>query len=199
LEKLFRKNLGKFFIKERRLMMHEEWVVLLEFPMYEISNFGNIINRATGRLVAKSTTRQNVVKVALINGRGRFTRSVAVMVGHIFVPNHSDLFNTIIHLDGDLSNCEATNLMWRPRWFTYQYHRQFTAQREICIDDLGLMGPIYEKATNLQYANVYEAAISNGLLIRDIFHRTNDPDIHNKQVWPTRQIFEFEDQRGLDF
>lgn len=174
--------------------MDEEWVVLFEFPMYEISNLGNVANRKTGKPVAKSLTRQNLVKVALINERGRFTRSVASMVARIFVSGYNDLFNTIIHLDGDLSNCEATNLMWRPRWFTYQYHRQFTAQRDICIDDLGQMGPIYEQAANMRYANVFEAAVTNGLLIRDIFHRTNDP--YNRQVWPTRQVFEFEDQRA---
>lgn len=35
------------------------------------------------------------------------------------------MYNAIIHLDGNRSNCEATNLMWRPRWYAIRYHRMF--------------------------------------------------------------------------
>lgn len=176
--------------------MYEEWVTLIEFPMYQISNLGQIKNKKSDKLVALSTTRQNVVKVALVSDHGRFTRSVAVLVAHIFVHGYNDIFNTPIHLDGDLSNCEATNLMWRPRWFAYQYHRQFTHNLEL-MDVIGQAGPVIETATSMAYYNVLEAATTNGLLMQEINYKSAlvTPDILEKKVWPTGQIFEFGNRR----
>jgi hypothetical protein len=172
--------------------LDEEWVTIYDFPKYEISNLGNVSNRRSGKLVAKSVTHQQVVKVALINERGRFTRSVSVLVANVFVYGRTDIFNTPIHLDGDLKNCEATNLAWRPRWFAYQYHQQLSNRRTRLVDEFSQFGPLYEPSTHMRYDNVLEAAIMNGLLIKDIVYRTNDP-LH-KRVQPTGQVFEFENQ-----
>ena len=174
--------------------MDEEWVTIFEFPMYQVSNLGNIINRNTGKYVSTSLTRQKIVKVALINERGRFTRSVALLVANVFVYGRTDILNTPIHLDGNLINCEATNLHWRPRWFAYNYHRQFIKNKDSMIDYISELGPVYEFNTNMQYKNIEEAAMQNGLLIKEIFQRSNSDG--NKKVWPTGQIFEFEDQRS---
>lgn len=169
--------------------MFEEWVTLLNFPMYQISNFGNLINRNTGKNVAISYNKQNIAKVALVNDNGRHTRSVAVLVANIFVYGQNDIFDTVIHLDGNLKNCEASNLMWRPRWFAYQYHRQFTHHKEMCLDILGQAGPVIEEATNTMYYNVYEVCTSNGLLIKEVNYKTNLTNELEKKVWPTGQIF----------
>lgn len=177
--------------------MDEEWVVIYDFPNYMISSLGNVSNRVTGRLVSTSCNRQQLVKVALTNERGRFTRSVALLVANVFVYGRTDLFDTPIHLDGDVKNCEATNLAWRPRWFAYQYHQQFSRHKTRLVSDLSQLGPIYERSSHMRYTNVAEAAMMNGLLIRDIFYRTNDP--FDKKVQPTGQVFEFEDQRGTGF
>jgi hypothetical protein len=172
--------------------MYEEWVTLLEFPMYQVNNLGHIKNKKVDRFVATSLTRQNVVKVALVNERGRFTRSVAVLVAHIFVHGYNDIFNTPIHLDGDLTNCEATNLLWRPRWFAYQYHRQFTHNQEV-MGLIGQAGPIIESATSMAYYNIFEVATTNGLLMQEINYKAGlqAVDELEKKVWPTGQIFEF--------
>lgn len=171
--------------------MFEEWVTLLDFPLYQISNTGDVINKETGRYLAKSITKQNIVKVALINSRGRFTRSVALLVANVFVAGKNDLFDTPIHLDGDLHNCEATNLMWRPRWFAYQYHRQFTHHKEFCLETIGRAGPIIEPQTNTIYETVYDAAVSNGLLITEVNYRSGLTNYLEKRVWPTHQVFDF--------
>jgi hypothetical protein len=171
--------------------MHEEWVTLLDFPLYKISNYGNVINKKTGKEVLKSKTRQNIVKISLVNSSGRHTRSVALLVAHIFNPGYNDLFDTLIHLDGNLENCESTNLVWRPRWFAYQYHRQFTYNASSCIYGVGLTGPIIEPITNTLYANVNEAAIANGLLIKELAFKAGVNDMYDKKMWPTGQMFEY--------
>lgn len=171
--------------------MFEEWVTLLDFPMYQINNMGDIVNQQTGKQLSKSITKQNIVKVSLINNQGRFTRSVALLVASIFVAGRNDIFNTPIHLDGDLFNCEASNLMWRPRWFAYQYHRQFTHNRDICIELFGQAGPLIESLTNTFYFNVYEACITNGLLMEEVNYKSGLTNPLEKKVWPTNQIFDF--------
>lgn len=173
--------------------MFEEWVTILEFPAYKISNFGNVMNQETQRPVACSLTKQGVVKVALTNPVGRFTRSVAVLVAHIFVHGYNDIFNTLIHLDGDLKNCEASNLMWRPRWFAYQYHRQFTHHYVACVEIMGQAGPVFEINCNTVYNNVLDAAMFNGLLIRELTFKIWEQNLETKAVWPTGQIFSFMD------
>jgi hypothetical protein len=181
------------FTSTKGAEMDEEWVTIFEFPMYQVSSLGNVINRNTGRRVSTSLTRQKIVKVALINERGRYTRSVALLVANIFVYGRTDILNTPIHLDGDLQNCEATNLAWRPRWFAYNYHRQFLKNKDSTIDYISELGPVYETNTNMHYKNIAEAAMLNGLLIKEIFQSSNNTG--SKRVWPTGQIFEFEDQR----
>jgi hypothetical protein len=170
--------------------MTEEWVTLIEFPMYQINTSGEILNRKNNRRLASSINGHGIVKVGLFRDGKQHTRSVASLVANIFVYGRNENFNTVTHLDGDLSNCHVDNLMWRPKWFTYVYHRQFSdpAQREICIDQLGLIGPVYDIRDNTYYENILAAAMTNGLLIRDIFYRTTDLN-NNNQVWPTGQEF----------
>jgi hypothetical protein len=170
--------------------MSEEWVTLIDFPMYHINMSGEIVNRRNNRQLAPSVNGHGVVKVGLFRDGKQYTRSVATLVASIFVSGRNENFNTVIHLDGDLSNCHVDNLMWRPKWFTYVYHRQFSDpnQREVCLHQLGLIGPIYDIRDNTYYENILDAAMTNGLLIRDVFARTMDVN-NNNQVWPTGQEF----------
>lgn len=170
--------------------MSEEWVTIIEFPLYEINTTGEVVNRRNGRRMSTSFNQHGVMKTHLFRDGKQYTRSVAILVATIFVDGRNDIFDTVIHLDGDLSNCHCDNLMWRPKWFTYVYHRQFSdpAQRRVCVDELGLIGPIYDTQDGTYYQNILEAAVTNGLLIRDIFARTMDRNNDN-HVWPTQQSF----------
>jgi hypothetical protein len=172
--------------------LDEEWVVLLDFPIYEISSLGSIRNRNTGKLVSTSLTKQNVVKAYLVRDGKQYTRALGVLVATVFVHGYNDLFNTVTHLNGDLSDCSAMNLAWRPRWFAYQYHRQFhnPEQHDVCFGNLGLYGPIYELNTNVCYPTIADACVTNGLLIREVFARINDN--YNDGVYPGGYRFSFD-------
>jgi hypothetical protein len=191
--KVFRINLGNVLQRIWRLFMLEEWVTILEFPAYKISNYGNIVNQLTHRPIALSVSNRGILKVSLHNNVGRFTRSVAILVSRVFVTGYNDIFNTLIHLDGNHQNCEASNLMWRPRWFAYQYHRQFTHHKEDCIELLGRAGPVIEPHRNLMYRDILEVAVVNGLLIRELTYKTWLQDEDGQGVWPTGQVFNFMD------
>ncbi len=161
--------------------MELEWKPIQEFPNYLISNYGDIVNAHSGRWMAQSKTLQGVPKVGLIKGTRQYTRSVSVLVAETFVRGRDTLCDTPIRLDGDRTNNRADNLVWRPRWFAWEYTHQFSS-----IDQNAHIGPIRDPETGRRYLDVYEAAIINGLLFKDIRRSivVGDP------CFPTYQRFE---------
>jgi len=107
--------------------MRVQWHELEEFPDYAVSEQGDIANIKTGIPRKLSINGQGIVKITLYDTRKQLvTRSVARMVAEAFVPKpDQEIFDTPIHMDGELTNCRADNLVWRPRWFAIKYHRQF--------------------------------------------------------------------------
>lgn len=108
-------------------MNDEEWTIFNDFPKYEVSNAGVIINRYTEKEVRHSLTQAGQVKVGLVDTSGK-QRTVLVknLVARGFVEGRDEIFNTVISLDGDQTNVHYTNLVWRPRWFALQWARQQT-------------------------------------------------------------------------
>lgn len=145
--------------------MREKWHELDEFPDYAISSLGHIHNIKTGMPRRTSINQQGIVKISLYkNGSELITRSVAVMVAEAFCEGQTEFFNTPIHLDGDRENCRADNLMWRPRWFAVQYHRQFESpefhKSDVHIEDL---------ESGKEYYSVKEACMDLGLYYNDVY------------------------------
>lgn len=166
--------------------MFEEWVQIDDFEDYAVSDYGNIKNLKTNKLVALSHTKQGAIKVGIVAHGKQYTRSVKVLVATIFVEKTDDAFDTPIHLDGDQDNCVASNLMWRTRGFAWQYHHQFNK-----IEFYEGIGPIVDRHDNTVYQNVAEAAITNGLLMHDIYIKAHYSD-RRAHVYPTWQVFEYQ-------
>lgn len=145
--------------------MSTRWHELEEFPDYAVSSLGEVFNIKTGMPRKLSINQHGIVKVSMYkNRRELITRSVAVMVADAFVEGRTDLFNTPIHLDGDRENCRADNLMWRPRWFAVQYHRQFES------DVFHKMNVhIVDVDTGKEYYSVKEVCMDLGLYYNDVY------------------------------
>lgn len=164
--------------------MDLEWASIEDFPNYVVSNYGDVMNEHTQRILSQSRTTQGARKVSLIGqDEQAHTRSVKVLVAREFVDGRTILFDTPIHLDADQDNCRADNLLWRPRWFALKYTRQFEDMRENYINR-----PILDVETREVYTNVFAAAVAHGLLMRDIFRTVHSLDAG---VFPTWQTFEF--------
>lgn len=160
--------------------MPERWAELDEFPDYAISDLGNVANIKTGMPRRTSINQQGIVKISMYKGRELCTRSVAPMVAEHFVEGETPLFNTPIHLDGDRLNCAASNLMWRPRWFAVQYHRQFD------IDEFHAMDVhIEEFETGKEFYSVKDACIHFGLHYNDVYRSY----VHGVRTPLTQQEF----------
>ena len=102
------------------------------------------------------------------------------MVADAFVDGKTDLFNTPIHLDGDRENCSAENLMWRPRWFAVQFHRQFQSP-----EFYNESPRIFNVDTGEEYDSVRECCIDQGLYYNDVYRSY----IHGTRIPLTRQEF----------
>lgn len=162
--------------------MVEEWVIISEFPKYEISTFGRLRRAKSGRLLAVYPNQYGVVCVGLMkDNHTQFHRSVPLLVARTFIPQPSKPFDTPINLDGNRYNNRVDNLMWRPRKFAIQYNRQFNDPYMNPIDV-----PIRDVNTGKEYPNSYVCATTLGLLERDVVLSI----MNHTYTWPTYQIFE---------
>lgn len=166
--------------------MVEEWATVRDFPRYNVSSCGRIENSATGRIMRLSTTSDGTLKVGLVSDATKTkqtTRSVKVLVAQAFVPGENDISNTVVLLDGDPENVHVDNLVWRPRWFAHQYARQFNEIGEWYTNRM-----VLDNETGEHYADIVEAAITNGILFSDILHSIVDPGV---TCYPTKQTFRY--------
>lgn len=150
-----------------------------DFPGYSVSRYGNIRNDDTGRVLVLTRNQHGIIQVGLMRHGIQYKRSVAVLVAHAFLdPPALEAFDTPIHLDGDKSNCNYGNLMWRPRWFAVKYHRQF---------DLDPVIPhrVIELTSKMKFRTSRRAATLFGILEEEIL----DSARHRTFVWPTYQQF----------
>jgi hypothetical protein len=139
---------------------------------YLIFPSGIVKNRSTGRELRHSHTLQGAIKVSIKGDEGRLrTYSVKRLVAESFLPPitdmidvaEPDLWNTPIQLDGNQDNVHVFNLAWRPRNFAHRYSRQF-------LNDYGYYHQegVLNVSRELAYENIYDAAITDGVLMSDI-------------------------------
>jgi hypothetical protein len=164
--------------------MTEVWAPALEFPDYSVSNHGRVRKDNTGRMLTQFTNRQGVLYVSPFLNKVQCSRSVRRLVAECFLesPRNSS-FDTPINVDGDVTNNRADNLMWRPRWFSIKYMRQF---RE---DPKGRNLLVYDTETG-EEMTCWAAALRYGLLWREVYWRASTQIEEQKAVWPTGQIFQ---------
>ena len=97
------------------------------YPGYGVSADGEVINLETNRVLEHHRTRTGHIFVSLRYAPGkRRARSLGRIVAECYIDPPKDIRdNTIIHLDYDIENNRADNLLWRNRWFAAQYHKQY--------------------------------------------------------------------------
>lgn len=157
-----------------------QWLTIIEFPNYSVSEDGQIRNDREDRLMSISPNTRGIATVGLADRGKTCRRSVSVLVAEAFITTARSLeFNTPIHLDGDKLNCRVDNLAWRPRWFALEYVQQFKTGPN------GYSCEIQEIKTEEVFANSWHAAIKYGLLEREIVFSI----LRQTYVIPTFQRF----------
>lgn len=155
----------------------EIWAEIDGFPEYEVSSLGKIWNRKLDKRMATSLTRDGDVKISLQSPEGRRTVSVKYLVANAFVMKPSPVFNAVINLDGDPSNISAMNLEWRPKWFAWQYARQFNTTDRDYFENISVMNEL----TGARYPSIYECCRTEGILFKDVWRSVCE----GTRVFPT--------------
>jgi hypothetical protein len=185
---IFKKFFKKFFVPNtlfhERCKMSELWAPIEEFPLYSVSNFGKVVNSETNRIMRFSYTRTGDAKIALTGGSERHTRLVRVVVARAFVERMNEMHNTVVLLDNDRCNLNASNLIWRPRYYAWEYSAQFRG-----TFPLSVKRPIQDVDTERIYISVKDAAIANGILAADVYLSAK----HGKRTKVTRHLFKWID------
>lgn len=165
----------------------EEWSRIPDFPDYSVSNTGRVRNDDTGRILTLLRNQHGIVHVGLYRDSVQYKKAVAPLVAAAFLPAPSaGTFDTPINRDGDRSNNDVSNLLWRPRWFATKYFQQFHN------GERGFDVPVVETKTEEWFPTSWPAAIRYGLLDREIMVAT----IGRTYVWPTYQVFRVDRQKG---
>lgn len=164
----------------------DTWISLESFPGYSVSNQGFVRNDQTDRWLKLQLNQSNQTYIGLMQHGRQVNRVVAKLVIEAFVgPHPNEHYNTVIHLDGDVSNNKLTNLLWRPRWFAIQFHSQFI---------VGPPGdkPVRDRNSGTIYEDALKAATAYGLLAADIFNAAFRFTHHGEEeiVWPVHIPFE---------
>lgn len=95
----------------------EEWRTIEEFPMYEVSSWGNIRNKKTPNKLHslnKSSKKRNYYSVMFSVNNRQTRRNVHRLVAKAFIPNPDNL-PEVNHKDENGLNNKVDNLEWCDR------------------------------------------------------------------------------------
>lgn len=100
-------------------MFEEEWRVVRRYPKYEVSNYGQIRNIKTGRILKQFVNQRGYMILTLrTNNHVQMSVRVHRIVGEAFCENtYSCPIEEldVNHDDGDKTNNHAYNLYWATR------------------------------------------------------------------------------------
>lgn len=147
----------------------------LGFPLYSVSDLGEVMNNNVWIAKAHMKNQHGYNFVSLYQGSRRMSRQVSALVAETFLRGMYPLeWDTIIHLDGDLDNCKASNLAYRPRSYAIRYNRAIrTADRSrwhlehTAIDWDG---------NELYFDNVVDSATHFGILMEEVLKALDTGD-----------------------
>jgi hypothetical protein len=159
----------------------DDWVPIEGFSEYSVNRFGDVKFDTFDRLIHPHANQTECVYVSLMRDGIQCQRALAPIVAKAFLSDRVQFFDTPINLDGNRWNCAADNLMWRPRWFAIQYHRQFRHRYYNHINQ-----PVKARGEHEVFDNSFAAAIRYGLLERDVVLSI----FNNTYAWPNYMIFE---------
>ena len=91
--------------------MMEIWKTSIKYKDYEVSTFGNIKRKKTGKILAQTKDSRGYPSVTIFDKYGQHTKNVHKIVAETFIPNPEKKL-TVNHKDGNKSNNHISNLEW---------------------------------------------------------------------------------------
>jgi lambda repressor-like predicted transcriptional regulator len=97
----------------------EEWRKISEFPNYSVSNFGNVMNTKTNKIM-KLNIKSGYYHVSLVNELTRKIFKVHRLLAIAFIENPENKLQ-VNHKDKNKLNNNVSNLDWNTRFENCQH------------------------------------------------------------------------------
>jgi len=92
----------------------EEWKIIKDYENYEISNFGNVRNKKTGRIMKLTINHLGYLVVTLCKNCKKLNHYIHRLVAQHFIINEEEK-KEIDHKDRNKQNNHFNNLIWCSR------------------------------------------------------------------------------------
>jgi hypothetical protein len=124
------------------------------FPNYQVSNYGNVKNIKTNKILSPGDNRKGYLYVNLWNEKGIHREYVHRLVANTFISNINK-YPIINHKDEDPHNNNANNLEWCTNQYNLNYGSTIS-KRKFNADKMGYKIRCVE--TGIEYPSIREAA-----------------------------------------
>jgi hypothetical protein len=173
-----------------------EWSPIEWCPWYLVHTSGKIFNTRRNQFMSFNKAQTGLLMVGLSVDGYQNQRSVAKLVAEAYIPKPDPEwfsgFDTIIHLNGDKSDCRVENLAWRPRWFAIKYNQERT---DFPFDDY-MTGPFECIQTGEVFDTIRNICTTYGVLGFPVFQSifesqpgTGYTEADQAYVFPIRSQF----------
>lgn len=115
----------------------EIWKTVEGFNNYEISNYGNLKNKVTGRYKKLTTNKEGYIRTSISNGEKTVSIAVHRLVALAFIDN-PDNKPIVNHKDSNRANNIASNL----EWATASENAKHMVEQGNSIDKNGTANPM---------------------------------------------------------
>ena len=140
--------------------MLEEWKVIEEFPIYYVSNMGNVKNSVTGNILVGGLDKNGYRQVTICYKGKQYSRRICRLVAKAFLANPDNL-PQVNHKDEIVSNDNVNNLEWCTAKYNVNYgsRTQKTMRRVKCVETGIVYNGLREasRILGLNHQNIGEA------------------------------------------
>lgn len=142
---------------------------IIDCSNYSVSDRGEVLHQATGRLKKPSVNQYGTYFVNLTDDFGK-QRSfpIANIVAKAFIEPENSNHNTVIFKDGDRSNYHADNLAYRTRSYAIRYNKYFASGDWVASEILCHIESEDRDGNIHRFDTLHSAAIFHGVLPADI-------------------------------
>ena len=172
-------------------MSEEEiWLPIRDFEQYQVSNLGRVLRKdGTGpRKIALNHKGFPSVTLYAEDSTSRYLRQVNKLVAeaHLPAPRFSDM-TAVWHIDGDLLNCRADNLLWDTRARVLEWNEMHRRGRPSLVTP-----KVKNNRTGITYDNAYTCGMAESQLESSIVWRVERQGRHPEDD-AARYRYVFED------